>query len=395
MHIQKRNNSYKVYVSIGYENGKHKFRTSTYTPPKGMTSKQEQKAVLEFAEAFERKVKGGANIKYTKMTFKSFCFDLYYKTHLDTLKPKTASGYKIVIENRLIPYFGDMPINNITPLDIRGWLSSLDRRDGKEEDLSRNTAGSWFRTLSAILGKAYEWEIIDENPCKRVKAPSKPQSDVQALQLEDVKKIITKLPEYPDNRARLFILLVLNTGIREAEAAGLEWRDINLEKHMISINRTSQYIPGEGMIESSPKSKTSVRSIPISDNLIKEIKAYKEWQNNEIERLDELYQGNKGDRAKLFTTWDGRPVFDSTLRDWLNKFLVWCEVPHVTVHGLRHTFASILIANGTDARTTAALLGHSSPALVMNVYANTQEEAKTRAINNLAGIFNSESSSSD
>ena len=164
---------------------------------------------------------------------------------------------------------------------------------------------------------------------------------------------------------------------------------------MISINRTSQYIPGEGMIESSPKSKTSVRSIPISDNLIKEIEAYKVWQNKEIERLDELYQGNKGDRAKLFTTWDGKPVFDSTLRDWLNKFLVWCEVPHVTVHGLRHTFASILIANGTDARTTAALLGHSSPARVMNVYANTQEEAKTRAINNLDGIFNSESSASD
>jgi integrase len=110
--------------------------------------------------------------------------------------------------------------------------------------------------------------------------------------------------------------------------------------------------------------------------------------NERIEKLGEAYQGKLGDEARLFTTWDGKPVYDSTLRDWLNKFLVWCDVPHVTVHGLRHTFASVLIANGTDVRTTAGLMGHSSPALVMNVYANVQDEAKERAINNLDSLYN-------
>lgn len=280
-----------------------------------------------------------------------------------------------------------MPVSNITPLDVRGWLASLDRRDGKDIDLSRNTSGSWFRTLSAILGKAYEWEIIDENPCKRVKSPAKPQSDVQALQLEDVQKIITKLPEYHDPRARMLILLLLNTGIREAEAAGLEWRDIDFERSMISITRTSQYIPGKGMIESTPKSKSSVRKIPISYDLAEEFRRYREWQDSEIRRLDELYEGKKGEEARLFTTWEGKPILDSTLRSWLRKFLAWCGVPHVSVHGLRHTFASILIANGTDPRTAAALLGQSSPALVMNVYANPQNEAKSRAIRRLNGLY--------
>ncbi|MCR4557702.1 MAG: phage integrase SAM-like domain-containing protein [Saccharofermentans sp.] len=132
----------------------------------------------------------------------SFCLDYYYKNHLETLKPKTANGYRAVIESRLFPYFSNMRIKNITPLDVRGWMASLERKDGQDKVLSRNSTGSWFRTLSAILGKAYEWEIIDENPCKRVKSPANTQPDVEALQLSEVQTICDKLPEYDDIRAR-------------------------------------------------------------------------------------------------------------------------------------------------------------------------------------------------
>ncbi len=296
-------------------------------------------------------------------------------------------------ETRLIPYFGDMLIRNITPLDIRGWLSNLERNDGQDKPLSRNSTGSWFRTLSAILGKAYEWELIEENPCKRVKSPAKSQSDVQALQLEDVQKVIDKLPEYENIRARVFIRLLLYTGIREAEAAGLEWRDIDFENRTVSIRRTSQYIPGKGMIQSTPKSKSSFRILPVSDDMMNELIMFRKWQVEEMGKLGPLYEGKKGDDARLFTTLTGRPVYDSTLRKWLNVFLKWCDVPRVTVHGLRHTFASVMIANGVDPRTTAALLGQSSPALVMNVYANAQDEAKARAVDKLSRIYKNEKSS--
>lgn len=388
MYITKRNGGYRITVSCGRdENGKQVLCTTTFKPPAGLTQKQEQKAVIEYAEKYERKIKGGASANYNKMTFKAFCLDLYYKNHLETLKPKTANGYRSVIENRLIPYFGNMRIKNITPLDIRGWLASLVRKDGRDKNLSRNSTGSWFRTLSAVLGKAYEWEIIDENPCKRVKSPSDPQPEVEALQLADVQKICELLPEYHDIRARTFIMLLLNTGIREAEAAGLEWRDIDFDNYILSIRRTSQYIPRKGMIESTPKSKTSIRDIPISPEVASYLIEYKQWQNTIIEELGDLYEGNTGDMVRLFTTELGKPIYDSTLRQWLAKFLKWCDVPHVTVHGLRHTFASVLIANGTDARTTAALLGHSSPALVMNVYANPQHEAKVKAVNALNNLY--------
>lgn len=229
-----------------------------------------------------------------------------------------------------------------------------------------------------------------KSPCKRVKTPAKPQSEVNALQFEDFQRIIENLPKYEDNRARLFVRLVLNTGIREAEAAGLEWRDIDFDNQQISIKRTSQYIPGKGMVETTPKSMTSTRTIPISNTLDAELREYKKWQDNQIKSIEDLYEGQYGDRTRLFTTWTGAPIYDSTLRDWLRKFLAWCEVPHVTVHGLRHTFASVLTAEGVDPRTTAALLGHSSPSLVMNVYANPQEAAKKLAMTRLNRHFNPE-----
>ena len=133
-----------------------------------------------------------------------------------------------------------------------------------------------------------------------------------------------------------------------------------------------------------------IRTIPISDGVINELKSYKKVQDKQIKKMGELYEGKPGKEARLFTTYTGKPIYDSTLRDWLNKFLDWCDVPRVTVHGLRHTFASILTADGVDPRTTAALLGQSSPALVMNVYANPQSEAKKRAIKTLDKHFKTE-----
>ena len=395
MTITKRSNkkrtSYLITVYCGYdEMGKQVRKFKTYIPPEGLSKTEERKAVEEVAAAFERKIKGGSCIKYEKMTFERFCRGPF-NNHLASLKPKTKSEYQIIIERRLIPCFGKMLLTSITPLDVSEWLATLERRDGKNIPLSSNSAGCWFRTLSAVLGKAYELGIIDENPCKRVKSPSKPQTDVPTLQADEVKTILSKLPDYHDKRVQMFILLMLNTGIREGEAAGLQWNDVFLSDGYISIVRTSQYIPGTGMIESTPKSRSSVRKIPISKHLVDEFIRYREWQFAEIKRLGPLYVGKIGEETRLFTTLEGKPIYDSTLRKWLKKFMTWCGMKPVSVHSLRHTTASLLVSNEvapTDLRTVAAILGHSSPALVMNVYANPQNEAIKRAINNLDKFYN-------
>ncbi len=392
-HIEERGNSVRIRIDCGIDsNGKRKVKSHTIKIPDG-TSKRERARMIQAAcDEFERKVKGGSSVDNAKLKFKDFVSGLYEKNHLSTLKPKTADGYRTVIRDRLIEYFGEMLLQDITPLDVRKWLASLNRKDGNEKPLSENSKGNWFRTLSAIMGKAEEWELIESNPCKKVKQPRKPQSDVRALSQEDVIKIFNGFEKFEDDRIVILMKILLLTGIRSGECSGLEWGDIDFDNCSIQIQREAIYIRGEGIKETTPKSKSSQRAVFIPMAFCDDLKAYREKQLQDIEDRGDLWIGEKGNRCKLFTQFNGLPVSNFTIHFWVEKYLKWVDVPFVPPHGLRHTFASILIANGMDARTAAAQMGHSQPSLVYNTYANPQDSAKRRAANLMGDLFLKESS---
>ncbi len=386
--IEKRGSSYRIVVFAGTnEHGKQIKKYHTVRVDPTLSDRQKDKYLQEQAAEFERRILGGADTAHDKLKFKDFATGLYMSNHGATLKAKTRREYEIIINDRLIPYFGEMLLRNITTLDVRRWLASLERTDGSGRRLSENSKGVWFRTLSAILGKACEWELIDDNPCRKIKTPRKVQSEVSALQLNEVKQALEKLPQYDDIRIVTLVSVFLYTGVREAEAAGLEWRDINFDDNSLSVRREVLYIPNVGLKEDTPKSKAGSRVIYFPDALAEILKRYKEYQLNEIQARGDLWVGETGDRAKLFTKFDGTPIFDTTIRKWVKKYMTWAGVPYVTVHGLRHTYASVLISSGNDARAVAAQLGHSSPALVYNTYANPQEHAKRKVAETFDKLF--------
>ena len=161
-HIEERGNSVRIRVDCGFDNdGKRKRISKTIKIPDGTPKKEKHRMIQDALRELEHRVKGGSSIENDKLKFKDFVSGMYEKNHLSTLKPKTADGYRTVIRDRLIEYFGEMLLQDITPLDVRKWLASLDRKDGNNKPLSENSKGNWFRTLSAIRGKAEEWELIE------------------------------------------------------------------------------------------------------------------------------------------------------------------------------------------------------------------------------------------
>lgn len=379
MNITKRGKTFLITISLKKDsNGKRIREYYTFDPDPTMTAKQAEQAAYKYGVELENKLKRGGSVKYDTLTFSQFA-EMYFKDHAPTLKEYTAAQYKVIYETRLKPYFGNMRIRNITALDIRQWLTSQERSTGSttKGKLSDNSKGVYFRTLSAILGVAVRWDILDDNPCRRIPTPKNRQSKVKALQKEDFDHLITKIDGYKECRAVMLIYLISLTGIRESEAAGLKWQDIDFEKRVIRIEREVMYIPKIGMRVTTPKSASSIREVFIPNKLCVKLKEYQARQANDISDSGNMYH----DEGYVIAQIDGSPVHPSTIRKWIKNAFEYCDVPYITVHGLRHTYASLLIANGVDPRTAAAQLGHSSPAITMNIYANPQNEAKRRAAN--------------
>lgn len=374
MHIRKRGKTYLICISLGFDsNGKRIRKYVTYNPDPTLTPRQADQTAFKYGIEIENKLKRGGTLKYESLTFSQFA-EMYFRDFAPTLKEYTAIQYKDIYERRFKPYFGNMRIKNIRPLDIRQWLTTMERLD-KSGKLTENSKGVYFRTLSSMLGVAFRWELIDNNPCRRIRAPRNKQSAVKALQQSDFDKLFAKIDSFPDPRAVLMIYLLSTTGIREGEAAGLKWQDIDFENQIIRIEREVVYIPKIGLRVTSPKSVNSIREICVPALLCDKLSPYKTLQDKEIADRG-VYYNNEG---YVFTQLNGSPVHSSTIREWIKKAFEYCEVPYITVHGLRHTYASILISNGTDPRTTAAQLGHSTPSLTINIYCNPQYNAKRRA----------------
>ncbi len=379
MNITKRGKTFLITISLNKDsNGKRIREYHTFDPDPAMSAKQAEQAAYKYGIELENKLKRGGSVKYESMTFNQFA-ELYFKNYAPTLKEYTAFQYRDIFEKRLKPFFGNMRIKNITALDVRQWVSTLARSEGSngQGDLSDNTKGVYFRTLSSILGIAVRWDILDDNPCRKVKTPRSKETSVKALQQNDFDNLLAKIDSYRDKRAVITIYLIALTGIREGEAAGLKWKDIDFENKVIHIEREVIYIPKSGPRVTPPKSATSKREVFIPNALCEKLKEYKLKQLKDISDIGNEYH----DEGYVIAQFDGAPVHASTIRKWLRAICKHCEIPYVTVHGLRHTYASLLIANGVDPRTTAAQLGHSTPSLTMNTYANPQNEAKRRAAN--------------
>jgi len=147
-------------------------------------------------------------------------------------------------------------------------------------------------------------------------------------------------------------------GCREGELAGLRCRDINLEAGIVSIHNTRQYIDkANGVLEGSPKTDKSERDCGVPKSVTSVLALLKAEQTD-----NRLFLGSKltGD-SHVFVNIDGNALHPSSPNHWFREFLSRHKLPELTFHGLRHTCASLLLAEGIDPATIAELLGHSTP----------------------------------
>lgn len=186
---------------------------------------------------------------------------------------------------------------------------------------------------------------------------------------------------------KVLFTLALLTGYRRGELLGLEWPDIDFEHGVITVRRTSQYTNDKGMYTDTPKTASSARSTKISSALVDLLREYKiEQARTRLERGD-LWAAEWDSQPRLFTNLNGTPMQPSTPEKRLGRILERAGLPHVSLHSLRHTNATLLITGGVDVRTVAARLGHSQTSTTMNIYAETIRNAEAAAAQVLDDIL--------
>lgn len=241
--------------------------------------------------------------------------------------------------------------------------------------LAASTVLAYHRTLSAILAKAVQWGYLNTNPADRAEKPKLGRHEAPYLEEADARRLLELLQDEPI-RWRALITFDLLSGLRRGELLGLRWPDVNIDAQMIQIRQTSNYLPGLGVYTGTPKTGSSRRPLKLSKAAMLLLMEYKRWQDSRREALGDAWENPDG---RIFTTDSGAPIFPDSVTQWFTQFIRRSGLPKVTVHSLRHTYASLMIADGTPLVVVSHQLGHAQTSTTANIYAHVIAAAETKA----------------
>ena len=369
--IEKRGkNSYRLTVSEGFDlNGKPMIHRKTVHGTK-------KDAEVELAK-FVTEVQNGLVIDGKSLKFSEFT-EIWKRDYgSKELAPSTYKRYCRMLETRLLPYFGHFYINKIKPTDIMKFYDLLEkdtqlvRKKGNngsktKKPLSGKTILEHHRLLRAMLHRAVYWQLIVSNPAERVQPPRAKKPKRRSYDDEQTKILLENLEKLTveDTKYKVAIILTIFTGVRLGELMGLEWQDVDFRNGIISINRSSQYLSDMGVFTKVPKTESSIREIAIPEFIISLLEEYKLWYEDQKSLYGELWTNSD----RLFVQADGKPMHPSTISKWFVKYVGQIGLPVINFHGLRHTNASLLVAQNIDIAVISARLGHAQISTTLDFY---------------------------
>lgn len=390
-----RGSSYEIRVFCGLDShGKRLYQYAHWKPSPDMTQKQIEKELERQKVLFEDKVRKG-EIVDSNIYFRDFAKRWMEEYAKPRLAPKTFCRYGDYL-NRIVPAIGHIKLADLRPLHLNAFYQNLaepgvnkqGKRDkhgklAERKPLAPKTILEHHRLISKILNTAVRWELLDRNVAERADPPKVPYREQRCLDEKETKHMLSLLSAEPIQYRTMITLLVF-TGMRRGELCGLEWKDIDFENQTVTICRTSQYIGNKEFITKEPKTRSGIRKLTVGTAVCRLLKSYRTCQ-----ALERLKAGDKWvDTDRLFTQWNGMPIYPDTVTDWFAKFLKRNDLPKVTLHSLRHSNATLMIAEGVDIRTVSNRLGHAQASTTLNIYAHALKSRDLDAAEKLDAALN-------
>lgn len=346
-------------------------------------SEREAKKLLDL---FSAEVQKGEYVAPSKLTFEEFVERWFRNYGEKNLAPKTLFRYREILESRVLPAMGHLPVEQIKPFHLMEFYTNLQedgiRADGKPGGLSPKTILQHHRIISSILNDAAQWQVISSSPAARVRPPKVQKKQAGCYDESQMAALLDTLDK-EELKYRVLVHLALFTGCRRGELMGLEWQDIDFQKGTLEVRQASQYLPGQGTFTKAPKNESSVRLLSLPPFLVDMLRQYKKEQTEGRLKAGDLWQGSN----RLFTTWDGRPMHPDTVTSWFPKFLQRHNLPHLPFHGLRHTAATMLINQNVPLKNISGRLGHSNISTAGDIYSHFLQSADKAISDTLEQVY--------
>lgn len=309
------------------------------------------------------------------------------------LRPKTYASYRQITRLHIEPYIGHIRIKELSPQHLRRWINTLSaegwRRKRTKADEAANRPekrGIAPRTIQyarAILRAALQQAVADRhiewNVATHVKPPRMTKRQIKPLEPDQARRLIAAAESH---RLGALITVAVALGLRQGEALGLQWADVDLDKSTLYVRHALQRNGGTWKLV-EPKSERSRRTVALPRVVIGALKAHRTAQLEERLAAGE----NWTDFGFVFCTRTGSPIDPSNAKRIFRALLKAADAPTIRFHDLRHTAASLLIAQGVNARAVAEILGHSSVTLTLNTYAHQLETLKHDAARRMDDIL--------
>ena len=290
--------------------------------------------------------------------------DVYAATNTEL---RTQMGYRALIRLYIVPGIGRVKLQALRPGHIQSLYAGL-----LDKELSSRTVHHVHTLLKQTLSHAIKWGLLIWNPTD---ATDPPRPEEKELEMWDLPTIRTFLQSANVSRYGNLYQLVILTGIRRSELLGLRWDAIDLDNRRMMILRKLQRITGMGLVEGQPKTKKSRRSIALSPVAVSLLQAIKAKQNEWRLKAGPAWQ----DAGYVFTQQDGTLIDpDRVSRDFA-RVVREAGLPHLTVRGLRHAHATLLLSSGVHPKIVSERLGHSTIAITMDIYSHVLPGLQERA----------------
>ncbi len=289
--------------------------------------------------------------------------DLWKADKKQYVKKSSYAAYLLLTENHLLPAFGHK--HEIEEADVQTFvLQKL------ESGLSQKTIKDILIVLKMILKFGAKKKIFSYTPFDIQFPTVRECQSMEVLSRADQKKVMNYIQEHFTFR-NLGVYICLSAGMRIGEICALTWEDVDTDRGVIHVRRTIQriYVIEDGqrrteLLLDTPKTKNSIREIPLSKDLLRILKPFKKIVNPSF----------------FVLTNDAKPTEPRTYRSYYKNLMKDLKMPELKFHGLRHSFATRCIESKCDYKTVSVLLGHSNISTTLNLYVHPNMEQKKKAI---------------